>query len=169
MKLVSNGNVDYETYFYTNEDDYFNPFLWNEPQWHCRESMIYIDSESGSESVNPSGRAIKSDAYSGGMSREIGCIVNAHSRYYDSYFEMFEDAGSIQINVKGDIEICCYCKSGTVGSIFDYSSVEQIASEVKKFRQKMHNKDVANKTNMFETCEACRKMKLSKSAKVARV
>jgi len=147
------GDRDEESYY-----DIPNPLIWSDPSWHTHPATFYLDRPSSYEGINPSGRALTTNSYSSGRDHELSCVLTANS--YEDFDELWNDMGEIEFYPNGDIGICCYCKSGTVGNIRDFNSVESVKNAVKRFRQHMRIKGKVNKNNMRDTCDNCRKCKV---------
>jgi hypothetical protein len=154
---------EYTDFISDEEPNYYGggiPILWCEPDWHESESMFYIDKETGYDALNPSGRALTTGAYVE-RGRICSCIITSS---YDDFDELWDDVGNIQFYPNGDIGICCKCKSGVIGNVLDFSDVEEVKTLIEKFRQKMRLKDKVHKNHMEETCDNCRRCKVSNSA-----
>jgi MoaA/NifB/PqqE/SkfB family radical SAM enzyme len=145
----------YEDWFEREYDEYYvPPFEWSEPRDHFGNFIFYIDNSRDNQTVNPSGRAIAPKTYCYADKKKLHCFLTSTG---DEGYEP-------QIYPNGNIGICCYCKSGTIGNIMDYTDYKEIMRDIDRFRDKFRKRGHLE-MDQLDRCDTCRKMKIYKRRK----
>jgi organic radical activating enzyme len=120
-------------------------------------NIIYIDRHVGYDSMNPSGRALKTGNYN---DKCCHCIMTASANTYESNDDMLQDVVDVAIDYKGNVGMCCSCNSGKIGNIRDFETLNDIGNAIMDFRNKFRRKyEIGSSSTMFDTCQKCLKFK----------